>query len=100
MPTYFVPGNNYTNSATVYGLRPYDEQDNSEAAIMPDVTYQCMGVTNTSAVFKRTQPKGTNPNRNPGTLLGQTLRLRIERDATGLMVFPLGRSYGRPILRP
>jgi hypothetical protein len=24
MATYFVPGQNYTNSATTYGLRPYD----------------------------------------------------------------------------
>jgi hypothetical protein len=100
MPTYFVPGENYTNSATQYGLRPYDEQDNTKAASMPDVVYQCQAVTNTSAVFKRTQPTGTSPNQNPGVLLGATVRLRIERDATGLMVFPLGRSYGRPILRP
>jgi hypothetical protein len=100
MPTYFVPGNNYTNSLTQYGLRPYDEQDNTEAASMPDVTYQCQAVTATSAVFKRTQPTGSGPTANPGVLLGTTVRLRLERDATGLMAFPLGRSYGRPILRP
>jgi len=100
MATYFVPGNNYTNSMTQYGLRPYDEQNNTEAASMPDVTYQCQAVTATSAVFKRTQPTGSGPTANPGVLLGTTVRLRLERDATGLMVFPLGRSYGRPILRP
>lgn len=100
MPTYFVPGNNYTNSLTPYGLRPYDEQDNAEATSMPDVTYQCQAVTATSAVFKRTQPTGSGPTANPGVLLGSTVRLRLERDATGLMVFPLGRSYGRPIIRP
>lgn len=100
MPTYFVPGNNYTNSLTQYGLRPYDVQNNTEAASMPDVTYQCQAVTATSAVFKRTQPTGSGPTANPGVLLGTTVRLRLERDATGLMVFPLGRSYGRPILRP
>lgn len=100
MPTYFVPGNNYTNSLTQYGLRPYDEQDNTEAASMPDVTYQCQAVTATSAVFKRTQPTGSGLTANPGVLLGATLRLRLERDATGTMAFPLGRSHGRPILRP
>ena len=100
MPTYFIPGNNYTNSPTQYGLRPYDEQDNTEATSMPDVTYQCQAVTATSAVFKRTQPTGSGPTANPGVLLGTTVRLRLERDATGLMAFPLGRSYGRPILRP
>ena len=100
MPTYFVPGNNYTNSLTPYGLRPYDVQNNTKAASMPDVTYQCQAVTATSVVMKRTQPTGTSPNQNPGVLLGATVRLRLERDATGLMAFPLGRSYGRPILRP
>ena len=50
--------------------------------------------------MKRTQPTGTSPNQNPGVLLGTTVRLRLERDATGLMAVPLGRSYGRPILRP
>lgn len=100
MPDSFVPGNNYTNSLTPYGLRPYDEQDNTEAASIPDATYQCVAVTNTSAVFKRTQPKGTGPTANPGVLLGTTQRLRLERDATGLMAFPMGRAYGRPILRP
>jgi len=100
MPTYFVPGNTYSNSSTDYGLRPYDELNNTEATSMPDVTYQCQAVTNTSAVFKRTQPTGSGPTANPGVLLGQTVRLPIRRDATGFYVSPLGRSRGMVILRP
>jgi hypothetical protein len=100
MPSYFIPGNNYTNSATAYGLRPYDEQDNTEAASMPDVTFQCQAVTNTSAVFKRTRPTGSGGTANPGVLLGETLRLPIRRDATGIYVSPLGRSRGMVIIRP
>lgn len=100
MATYFVPGNNYTNSLTQYGLRPYDEQNNTEATSMPDVTYLCKAVTKTFVVFKRTQPTGSGPTANPGVLLGQTVRLRIRRDATGFFVTPLGRSSGMVIIRP
>ena len=100
MSTYFVPGNNYANSLTSYGLRPYDEQNNTEAASMPAVTYQCQSVTATSAVFKRTQPTGSGGTANPGVLLGATTRLRIRRDATGSYVSPLGRSRGMVIIRP
>lgn len=100
MATYFAEGTSYTNSLTNYGLRPYDVQSNAEAASMPDLTYYCCAVTKTFAVFKSTQPTGTSPNKNPGWLLGQTMRLRVRRDATGLFVQPLGRSNGRIILRP
>jgi hypothetical protein len=99
MSSYFIPGNNYTNSATAYGLRPYDELDNNAAASMPNVTYQCQAVTNTFAVFKRTRPAGSGGTANPGVLLGETLRLPIRRDATGFFVSPLGRSRGMVILR-
>lgn len=100
MGTYFVEGNNYTNSPTNYGLRPYDVQNDAEAASMPDVTYTCCAVTKTFAVFKRTQPTGSGATANPGWLLGQTQRLRVRRDATGLFVMPLGRRNGAVILRP
>jgi hypothetical protein len=100
MATYFIKGNTYTNSLTSYGLRPYDVQNNAEAAVMPDLTFLCVAVSKTFAVFKRTQPTGSGPTANPGMLLGQTRRLRIRRDATGLFVQPLGRSNGRIILRP
>jgi hypothetical protein len=100
MATYFTEGNTYTNSLTNYGLRPYDVQNNTEAAVMPDLTFLCVAVSKTFAVFKRTQPTGSGPTANPGWLLGQTQRLRVRRDATGLFVQPLGRSNGRIILRP
>lgn len=100
MPTYFIPGDNYTNSMTQYGLRPRDQQNNTEADSMPDVTYQCQSVTATHAVFKRTQPTGSGTTSNPGVLLGTTVRLRIQRDATGLYVSPLGRRQGMVIIRP
>lgn len=97
---YFKPGTNYTNSVSAYGLRPYDERNNTEAAVMPDVTLRCVAVTKTFAVFKRTQPTGSGGTANPGVLLGETLRLPIRRDSAGFYVSPLGRSRGMVTVRP
>lgn len=92
----FTPGSDYTNAATTYGLRPYDDRNDSAATVMPAVTLRCVAATKTFAVFKRTQPTGSNP----GILLGETLRLPIRRDSAGYYVSPLGRSRGMVIIRP
>lgn len=92
----FTPGNYYTNAATPYGLRPYDEQNNSAATVMPGISLRCVAATKSFAVFKRAQPTGSNP----GILLGETLRLPIRRDSAGYYVSPLGRSRGMVIIRP
>jgi hypothetical protein len=100
MATEFVKGTVYANSVTPYGLRPYDVQNDNEAAAEPDLTWLCCAVTKTFVVFKQRQPTGSGATANPGVLLGTTLRLRVRRDITGKYVSPLGRQYGMVIVRP
>jgi hypothetical protein len=100
MATEFVKGQTYGNSATQYGLRPYDIPNDQAAASEPSLTWLCCSVTKTFVVFKQLQPTGSGATANPGMLLGTTQRLRIRRDSTGKYVSPLGRKYGMVIVRP
>jgi hypothetical protein len=100
MATYFSEGTTYSKSNTSFGLRPYDEQNNTASASQPSPTLICVAATKTHVVFKFTNPTGSGPTANVGWLLGQTQRCRIQRDATGFYAMPMNRAYGRVIVRP
>lgn len=105
MPSYsstalFTAGKTYSNAPTNYGLRPYDQLNNSAASGIGSITLLCVRATKSYGTFKRLQPTGTGPTYNPGMLTGETLHLPIRRDATGYYVEPLGRRRGGPVSRP
>jgi hypothetical protein len=96
----FIEGNSYSDSNTPFGLRPYDVQNDNAAPSEPTIKLICVSVSKTFAVFKFCNPTGTGATANVGWLLGQTRRCRVYQDATGFFCFPMGRAYGRVIVRP
>jgi len=90
MANYFVEGQLYTNNNTdKYGTDKGSAVTNTQAPNMRIMTWLCLKVTNTFAVFKSKQ----------GGSDGTVRRLRIYRDSLGKFVFPRGRFDGAPVFR-